>query len=94
MNMKSYKSYEKWLNSVGYFLPDDNSNELCYDVVCGVLEYVTLFNKEYGTSVRLRTTPNAAYQAKLDKMKDGDDIEINPYDYNFTDWSTTAKLKI
>ena len=76
--MKTFKSFEKYLNSLGYFISDG----LCYEVVNGILCFVTFDNKEYGTTLKLRTIPNAAYRKELDKLSDGDEVEINPYDYD------------
>lgn len=76
--MKTFKSFEKYLNSLGYFISDG----LCYEVVNGILYFVTFDNKEYGTTLKLRTIPNAAYRKELDKLSDGDEVEINPYDYD------------
>lgn len=76
--MKSFKSYEKYLNSKGYFISDG----LCYDVVNGILEFVTFDNKEKGLSIQLRTVPNKKYAAKLAMLQDGDEVDINPYDYD------------
>jgi len=76
--MKSFKSYEKYLNSKGYFISDG----LCYDVVNGILEYVRFDNKEKELSLQLRTVPNKKYAAKLATLQDGDEVDINPYDYD------------
>ena len=76
--MKTFKSFEKYLNSLGYFISDG----LCYEVVNGILYFVTFDNKEYGTTLKLKTIPNAAYRKELDKLSDGDEVEINPYDYD------------
>ena len=76
--MKSFKSYEKYLNSKGYFISDG----LCYDVVNGILEFVTFDNKEKELSLQLRTVPNKKYAAKLATLQDGDEVDINPYDYD------------
>ena len=71
--MKSFKSYEKYLNSKGYFISDG----LCYDILNGILEFVTFDNKEKGLSLQLRTVPNKKYAAKLAMLHDGDEVEIN-----------------
>lgn len=76
--MKTFKSYEKYLNSKGYFISDG----LCYDILNGILEFVTFDNKEKGLSLQLKTVPNKKYAAKLATLHDGDEVEINPYDYD------------